>query len=104
MTEMVKFSATFNICRKCISVCNVADLFNIVCEKFKDCPMFPENISLQFEEEGVTEFVDQDSLLQVAQRRSNRLLVISDTTATEETALSETDSSDDPLQEYPLLL
>ena len=65
--------------------------------------MFPENISLQFEEEGVTEFVDQDSLLQVAQRRSNRLLVISDTTATEETALSETDSSDDPLQEYPLL-
>ena len=68
MTEMVEFSATFNIFRKCITVSNVADVFNIVREKFKDCPMFPENISLQFEEEGVTKFVDRDSPLQIAQR------------------------------------
>ena len=94
---MIKFSVTFNKFRNCISVYNVADLFNIACEKFKDCPKFPENIRLQFEEEGVDEFVDLDSLLQLAQRKSHWLLVISDTIATEEKASSKTDSSDDPL-------
>ena len=97
MTEMIKFSVTFNKFRKCIRVCNVADLFNIVREKFKNCPKFLENIRLQFEEEGVDEFADLDLPLQLAQRRSNRLLVISDTIATDETASSKTDSSDDPL-------
>ena len=94
---MIKFSVTFNKFRKCISVCDAADLFNIVREKFKDCWKFPENIRLQFEEEGADEFVDLDSLLQLAQRRSKRLLVIPDTIATEETESSETDSSDEPL-------
>ena len=97
MTEMIKFSVTFNKFRKYISVCNVADLFNNVREKFKDCPKFAENIRLQCEEKGVDEFVDLDSPLQLAQRRSNRLLVISDTIATEEAASPKTDSSDDPL-------
>lgn len=57
MTEMVTFSVTFNKFRKCISVCDVADISNIVPDKFKDCPKFPEKIRFKFEEEGDNELL-----------------------------------------------
>ena len=54
---MVTFSVTFNKFRKCISVCDVADISKIVPDKFKDCPKFPEKIRFKFEEEGDNELL-----------------------------------------------
>ena len=98
MTEEVKFSVTYLNFRKCISVHDTADLHRIVYQQFKDCPKFPRRIRLQFEEEGLNEFIDLDSPLQLAHRRSNRLLVLPDLPVPEESASEfEDDSDEEPM-------
>lgn len=76
--EVTKFSVTFGKFRKCISVSDQADLYDLIQEKFKSFPKFPKAIQIQSEEEGVDEFSDLDSPLQLSQRKSNRLLVLAD--------------------------
>ena len=94
LAEVTKFSVTFGKFRKCNSVSHEADLYDLIQEKFKSCPKFLKAIQIQFEEEGVDEFVNLDSPLQLSQRKSNRLLVLADSSE-KDTILSESESDSD---------
>ena len=77
-----------------VFVSHEADLYDLIQEKFKSCPKFLKAIQIQFEEEGVDEFVNLDSPLQLSQRKSNRLLVLADSSE-KDTILSESESDSD---------
>ena len=62
---------------KAVSVENYASIYDAVKLKFQKVPgNFPANFKLMFEEEGLDEFVDLDSPIELDKRRSNKLLIV----------------------------
>ena len=61
-------------CKECTNIYDDAAL------KFSNCPIFPRRIKLQYEDEEVNDFIDLDSPIQLDQRKSGRINVLTEKT------------------------
>ena len=55
-------------------------MYDDVTLKFPNCPIFPRRIKLQYEDEEVNDFIDQDSPIQLHQHKPNRNNVLAEET------------------------
>ena len=70
------FIKTYKNFRKLAQCKEFTNIYDDVPLKLSNCPLFPRRIKLQYEDEEVTEFIDLDSPIQLDQRISNGINVL----------------------------
>ena len=71
---------TYKNFSKVVQCKEYTNIYDDAALKFSNCPIFPRRIKLQYEDEEVNDFIDLDSPIQLDQRKSGRINVLTEKT------------------------
>ena len=76
--EYTRFIVIYNDTKKIVQIKKFEDLFDVIKTAFKNLLTFPQQFKTLYEDEDVNEFLDLDSPIQLLDRKSNKVIVLSE--------------------------